>query len=78
MTGQHEPLWKPVVKSGAPGGKAFPAPHAAPIMMSPMPYQGMKRTLDKNEITKLPIIYNVTSIFRVTAWTGLTSFISNL
>jgi len=25
MTGQHEPLWKPEVKSGAPEGLAFPA-----------------------------------------------------
>jgi len=47
MTGQYEPLWKPVVKSGAPEGSAFPAPHAAPVMLSPMSYQGMKRTHDK-------------------------------
>jgi len=40
MTGQHEPLWKPEVKSGAP--------HAAPVMMSPMSYQGMKLTHDNN------------------------------
>jgi len=33
MTGQHEPLWKPEVKSGDPEGQAFPAPHAAPVMM---------------------------------------------
>jgi len=45
MTGQHEPLWKPEVKSGAP---EFPVPHAAPVMMSPVSYQGMKRTHDNN------------------------------
>jgi len=39
MTGQHEPLCKPEVKSGAPEGSAFPAPHAAPVMMSPTSYQ---------------------------------------
>jgi len=38
MTGQHEPLWKPVEKSGAP----------APVMMSPMSYQGMKNTHGNN------------------------------
>jgi len=27
MTGQHEPLWKLEVKSGAPEGQAFSAPH---------------------------------------------------
>jgi len=43
MTGQHQPLWKPEVKSGA-----FPAPHAVPVMMSPVSYQGMKRTHDNN------------------------------
>jgi len=48
MTGQHEPLWKPEVISGAPEGQAFPAPHTAPIMMSPMSYQWMKRTRDNN------------------------------
>jgi len=48
MTGQHEPLWKPEVKSGAPERKTFPATHAAPVMMSPMSYQGMKRTPDNN------------------------------
>jgi len=42
MTGQHEPLWKPEVKSGAREWWAFPAPHAAPVMMSPMSYQGLK------------------------------------
>jgi len=42
MTGQHEPLCKPEVKS------AFPAPHAAPVIMSPMLYQGMKRTYGNN------------------------------
>jgi len=26
MTGQHEPLWNPEMKSGAPEGYAFPAP----------------------------------------------------
>jgi len=46
-TGQHEPLWKPEAKSGAPEGQATPAPHAAPATMPPMSYQGMKRTLDK-------------------------------
>jgi len=40
MTGQHEPLWKPEVKSGA----------QEPVMMSPMSYQGMKRTRDNNII----------------------------
>jgi len=34
MTEQHEPLWKPEEKSGTPDGLVFPAPHAAPIMMS--------------------------------------------
>jgi len=48
MTGQHEPLWKSELKSGALEGYAFPAPHAAPVMMSPMSYQGMKRTYDNN------------------------------
>jgi len=48
MTGQHEPLWKPEVKWDAPEGYAFPAPHAAPVMISPMSYQGMKRTHDNN------------------------------
>jgi len=48
MTGQHEPLWKPEVTSGAPEGLAFPAPNAAPVMMSPMSYQGMKHTHDNN------------------------------
>jgi len=36
MTGQHEPLWKPEVKPGAPEGQAFHAPHAAPVIMYPM------------------------------------------
>jgi len=45
MTGQHEPLRKPEVKSGA-----FPAPHTAPVIMSPMSYQGMKRTHDNNNM----------------------------
>jgi len=36
------------VKSGAPEGKSFPAPHAAHVMMSLMSYQGMKRTHDNN------------------------------
>jgi len=35
VKGQHEPLWKPEVKSGAPEGKASPAPHAAPVRKSP-------------------------------------------
>jgi len=48
MTGQHEPLWKSEVKSGAPEGYEFPAPHAAPVMMSPMSYPGRKRTHDNN------------------------------
>jgi len=48
MTGQHEHLWKPEVKSGAPEGWASFAPHAAPVMMSPMSYQGMKRTHDND------------------------------
>jgi len=48
MTGQHEPLWKPQVKSGVPEEYAFPAPHAAPVMMSPVSYQGMKRTHDNS------------------------------
>jgi len=33
MTGQHEPVWKPEVKSGDPERKVFPAQHAAPAMM---------------------------------------------
>jgi len=53
MTGQHEILWKPEVKSGASEGLAFPAPHAAPVMMSPMSYQGMKRTHDNNSMAYL-------------------------
>jgi len=32
------------VKSGAPEGQAFPAPPAAPVMMSHMLYQGIKIT----------------------------------
>jgi len=28
---EHEPLWKPEVKSGAPEEYEFPAPHAAPV-----------------------------------------------
>jgi len=48
MTGQHEPLRKPEVKSGVPEGYAFPAPRAATVMMYPMSYQGMKRTHDNN------------------------------
>jgi len=48
MTGQHGPLWKPESKSGAPERLAFPAPHPAPVMMSSMSYQGMKRTYDNN------------------------------
>jgi len=43
MTGQHEPLWKPEVKSGAPKD-----PHAAPVMMSHMSYQWIQRTHDNN------------------------------
>jgi len=39
---------KTEVKSGAPEGYGFAAPHAAPVMMSPMSYQGMKRTHDNN------------------------------
>jgi len=35
-------------KSGAPEGKAFPAPHTTPVMMSPMSYLGMKNTHDNN------------------------------
>jgi len=38
MTEQHKPLWKAEVNLGAPEGKAFPAPFAAPTMMSPMSY----------------------------------------
>jgi len=34
------------VKSGAQEGEAFPAPHAAPGIMSSMSYRGMKRTHD--------------------------------
>jgi len=34
MTGQHEPPWKPEVKSGAPEGLAFPAPHDVPYVVS--------------------------------------------
>jgi len=30
------------------GRVKFPAPHAAPVMMSPMSYQGIKRTRDNN------------------------------
>jgi len=48
MTGQNEPLCKPEMKSGASEGWAFPAPHATPVMLSPMSYQGMKRTHDNN------------------------------
>jgi len=48
MARQHELKWKPEVKSGASEGQAFPAPHAAPVMMFPMSYQGMKRTHDNN------------------------------
>jgi len=48
MTGQHEPLLKPEMKSSAPEGEAFPAPHASPVMISPTSYQGMKRTHDNN------------------------------
>jgi len=33
MTGQHEPLWNLEVKSRAAEGSAFPAAHAAPVMM---------------------------------------------
>jgi len=36
------------VKSGVPEGLAFPSPHATPVMMSLMSYQGMKRTRDNN------------------------------
>jgi len=50
MTELHEPLWKPEMKSGAPEGWAFPAPHAAPVVISPMSYQGMKSTHDNNNI----------------------------
>jgi len=50
MTGQHEPLWKPEVKSGSPERKALPASDAAPVMMSSMSYQGMKRTHYNNII----------------------------
>jgi len=35
------------VKSGSPEGYAFPAPHATPIIMSHMSYQGTNRTYDK-------------------------------
>jgi len=35
------------VKSGAPEGYAFPAPHASPVMMSPVSYQGTKSTHGK-------------------------------
>jgi len=48
MTEQHEPLWKSEVKSCAPKGQAVPAPHAPPVMMSSMTYQGIKRTHDNN------------------------------
>jgi len=48
MTRQYEPLLKPEVKLGAPEEYGFPAPHAAPIMMFPVFYQGMKRTLENN------------------------------
>jgi len=46
MTEQYEPLWKLEVKSGTPEGLTFPAPHAAPVMMSHMSYWGMKSTHD--------------------------------
>jgi len=50
MTGQHEPLWKPEVKSGAPEGYVVPAPHAVPVMISPVSYQGLKHTHDNNSM----------------------------
>jgi len=37
---------KPEVRSDAPVGYVFPAPHVAPVMVSPLLYQGMKRTHD--------------------------------
>jgi len=37
---------KPEVKSGVPEWEAFPSPQ--PVMMSPLSYQGMKRTYDNN------------------------------
>jgi len=46
MTGQHEPLWKLEVKSGAPEGSAFPAPYAAPFMVSSMSYPGISWPTD--------------------------------
>jgi len=52
MTGQHERLWKPEMKSGAPEG-AFPALHSAPVMMFPMAYQGMKRAHQGRKQTML-------------------------
>jgi len=36
------------MKSGALKGYEFPAAHAAHVMMSPMSYQGMKRTHDNS------------------------------
>jgi len=38
---------------GVTEGYTFPAPHVAPVMMSPRSYQGMKHTYDNN--TMAPI-----------------------
>jgi len=48
MTGQHEPLWKPEVKSGDPEGKHFLLRIRHPSWCPPMSYQGMKRIHDNN------------------------------
>jgi len=48
MTGQHEPLRKPEVISGAP--------YSAPVMMPPLSYQGMKRTHDNNIMAYICLI----------------------
>jgi len=60
MTGQHKPLWKPEVESGAPEGWAFPAPRAVPVIVFPMSYQGRKRTYDNN-IMAYRQVYNFDS-----------------
>jgi len=51
MKGKHEPSWKPEVKSVAPEGSAFPAPHAASVLMSPMSYQGAYINIHKDNNT---------------------------
>jgi len=52
-----------VVKSGAREWQTFPVSHAAPVMMSPMSYQGMKRTHD-NHIMALAMMVTTKNRFK--------------